>query len=89
MVKPRVHLDPASLGPVEKLREPLEEQVTSALQVAVDKVEKDYDGEDVEQVTEDLIEGTKHGLHPDVADAITPDRQQLRSVASTIVEENA
>jgi hypothetical protein len=89
MVKPRVHLDPASLGPVENLRQPLEDQVNSALQVAVDKVEKHYDGEDVDQVTEDLVEGTKAGLHPGVAAAITPDAGQLRSVASTIVAENA
>jgi hypothetical protein len=89
MVKPRVHLDPASLGRMEKLREPLEDQVTSALHLAMDKVDESYHGEDVEQVTDELIEQTKAGLHPEVAAAIAPDEQHLRSVAATIVEGNA
>ena len=89
MTKPQVRLDPASLGPVEKLRGPLEDQVTSALQQAVDRVEDDYQGESVDQVAEDLVEETKSGLHADIAEAITPDEKQLRSVAEGIVADNA
>jgi hypothetical protein len=88
MVKPRVRLDATSLGSVEKLRGPLEDQLTSALDVAVDKVDEHYEGEDVEQVTEQLVEETKAGLHADVAAAIAPDESQLRSVATKIVRDN-
>jgi hypothetical protein len=88
MVKPRVRLNSTSLGPVEKLREPLEDQVTSALQGAVDKVDEDYQGEDVEEITEELVEQTKAGLHSDIAAKIAPDQDQLRSVAETIVQDN-
>lgn len=85
---PRIKLDPdTSLGPVEKLREPLEDQLTSALRVAVDKVEDQYAGESVDQVQKDLLEATKAGLHPDVAEAIEPNPQQMRTVAAGIVEE--
>ena len=89
MEKPRVQLDPASLGSVEKLREPLEDQVTSALHLAVDKVDDEYQGEPVDQVAKELLAETKSGLHPDIAEAIAPDEAQLRSVAAAIVEENA
>jgi hypothetical protein len=89
MDKPRARLDPTSLGAVEKLRGPLEDQVNSALDAAVDKVDDEYDGEDVDQVTDDLLERTKAGLHSDIAAAIEPDEDQLRSVAATIVRENS
>ena len=88
MVKPRARLDPASLGPVEKLRGPLEDQLTSALNAAVDKVDDQYQGEGVDQVAEDLMEETKGGLHPDIAAKIAPDKSQMRSVAETIVGDN-
>lgn len=88
MVSPRVKLDPAiSLGPVEKLREPLEEQLTSALQAAVEKVDDRYDGESVETVEAELLKATKAGLHRDVAKAFAPDQEQLHDVAAQIVEE--
>ena len=89
MVKPRVQLDPASLGDMEKLRGPLEDQLTSALNAAVDKVDDNYHGEEVDEVAEDLMEETKGGLHADIAAKIAPDKDQLRSVAKTIVEDNA
>ena len=89
MVEPRAQLDPASLGPVEKLRGPLEDQLTSALNAAVDKVDDHYQGEGVEQVAEDLMEETKGGLHPDIAAKIAPNEDQIRSVAETIVKDNA
>ena len=88
MVKPRARLDPASLGPVEKLRGPLEDQLTSALNAAVDKVDDDYAGEGVDEVAEDLLEKTKGGLHPDIAAKIAPNEDQMRSVAETIVRDN-
>ena len=89
MEKPRIRLDPASLGAVEKLREPLEAQVTSALHRAVDSVDRQYHGEGVDEVTEELLEGTKAGLHTDIAESIDPDEQQLRDVARSIVTDNA
>jgi hypothetical protein len=86
---PRVRLDPASsLGPAENLREPLEEQVTSALQRAVDSVDKHYHGEPVAEVAEELLEGTRAGLHSDIAQSIAPDPEALRSVAEDIVGHN-
>ena len=89
MVSPRVKLDPdTSLGPVEKLRGPLEDQLTSALRNAVDKVDDRYDGESVEVVEEELLKATKAGLHPDVAKAFAPDREQLHEVAATIAEDD-
>ncbi|GLY15587.1 hypothetical protein LWF15_03795 [Kineosporia rhizophila] len=87
MVQPRVKLDPdTSLGPVEKLREPLEDQLTSALRVAVKKVDGHYSGESVDEVEEELLEKTRAGLHPDIADAFAPNQEHLRDVAESIVE---
>jgi hypothetical protein len=89
MVEPRIHLDPEmSLGAVEKLRGPLEDQLTSALQVAVEQVDDNYHGESVEQVTGELLEKTKSGLHKDIAAGFEPDQEQLRSVAASIVADN-
>ncbi len=88
MVSPRVKLDPAvSLGSVEKLREPLEDQLTSALQNAVTKVDDHYHGESVAAVEDELLKATKTGLHPDVAKAFTPDQEQLHDVAAQIVKD--
>ena len=87
MVQPRVKLDPdTSLGPVEKLREPLEDQLTSALRVAVKKVDGDYSGESVDEVEDELLEKTRAGLHPDIADAFAPNHEHLRDVAESIVD---
>lgn len=89
MQEPQIHLDPASLSPVEeKLRGPLEEQLTSALQAATDKVSHDYAGEPVETVTVKLLEQTRAGLHPDIAAGFTPDQGELRHVAEAIVQTN-
>ncbi|MEU8230611.1 hypothetical protein AB0C12_13535 [Actinoplanes sp. NPDC048967] len=86
MQEPQIHLDPASLSPVEeKLRGPLEEQLTSALQHATDKVSHDYAGEPVDTVTGRLLEQTRAGLHPDIAAGFTPDQGELRRVAEAIV----
>ncbi len=87
MVEPQITLDPQSLNPVEeKLRGPLEEQLTSALQVATEKTRSAYAGEGVEEVTEQLLERTREGLHPDIAAGFHPDHNQLRQVARSIID---
>lgn len=86
MVEPQVSLDPQTLNPVEeKLRGPLEEQLTSALRAATDKITEEYAGEPVDTVTARLLEQTRAGLHPDIAAGFEPDRGELRRVAETIV----
>ncbi|WP_229073659.1 hypothetical protein [Actinoplanes sp. DH11] len=86
MAEPHVSLDPQSLTPVEqKLRGPLEDQLSSALQAATVKIEERYAGENVEQVTLMLLEQAKAGLHPDIAAGFHPDHEQLRHVAEAIV----
>ena len=90
MSEPHVTLDPEDLSPVEnKLREPLEEQLSSALQAAAHRVSEDYHGESVEEVCARLLEETRAGLHPDVAAGFQPDREQLRLVAAAIVRGDA
>jgi hypothetical protein len=86
MAEPHVTLGQAELGPVrEELRQPLEEQLSSALQRATEVVSADYRGESVEEVAARLLAETRSALHPDVADAFQPDSTQLRRVAETIV----
>ncbi len=86
MSEPHVTLDPDSLGPVErKLREPLEEQLSSALRAAAHRVREGYSGGSVEEVTARLLEETRTGLHPDVAAAFQPDPAELRRLAEEIV----
>jgi hypothetical protein len=85
-VEPHISLDGQSMSPVEeKLRGPLEAQLTSALQAATDRIAARYAGESVEQVTAMLLTETKAGLHPDIAAGWTPDPRQLRQVAEAIV----
>ena len=89
MAEPQIHLDPASLSPVEeKLRGPLEEQLSSALQAATHKISDEYAGEPVEAVTGKLLEQTRAGLHPDIAAGFTPDQGELRQVAEAIIHTN-
>ena len=86
MVEPQITLDSQSLTPTEeKLRGPLEDQLTSALKAAADKIADRYAGESVEQVTMMLLEQTRAGLHPDIAAGFTPDHAELRRVAEAIV----
>lgn len=86
MAEPHVSLDQPDLGPVpEKLREPLEEQLSSALQRATEVVSADYHGEGVDEVAARLVEETRAGLHPDIAAAFEPDAARIREVAETIV----
>jgi hypothetical protein len=85
MVEPRMSLDPRGLDPVEqKLRGPLEDQLTSALQAATRKVEAEYAGESVDEVAARLLAETRAGLHPDVAAGLAPDEAELRQVAAAI-----
>jgi hypothetical protein len=80
-----VAIDRADLGPVpEKLREPLEEQLSSALQRATEVVSADYHGEPVGEVAARLLQETRSGLHPDIAEAFTPEPGELRRVAEVI-----
>ena len=86
MVEPQISLDAQTLSPVEeKLRGPLEDQLTSALQAATDRITEGYAGQSVDEVARMLLEQTKAGLHPDIAAGFTPDAAQLRHVAEAIV----
>lgn len=86
MSEPHVTLDPSGLDPVtQKLRRPLEEQLTSALRAATERVRADYAGEPVEQVCQRLLDETRAGLHPDIAAGFTPDMEEFCRVAVAIV----
>jgi hypothetical protein len=88
MVEPQINLDPRTLSPVEeKLRGPLEEQLTSALRAATDKVRQEYAGQRVDEVSALLLEHTRVGLHPDIAAGFAPDPAELRRVAEAVVAE--
>ncbi|TQS46080.1 hypothetical protein [Cryptosporangium phraense] len=89
MVDPHVSLDEDTLSPAaQRLRGPLEDQLTSALKAAADKVGESYAGEDVEQVMDELVTAAKKGLHPDIAAGFDPDPTQLRALAEAIVHEH-
>ncbi|WIM98313.1 hypothetical protein ACTOB_001911 [Actinoplanes oblitus] len=86
MAEPHITLDPQSLNPVEeKLRGPLEDQLSSALQAATVRIRQRYAGESVDQVTSMLLDQAKAALHPDIAAGFHPDHEQLRHVAEAIV----
>ena len=89
MVEPHISLDPQSLSPVEeKLRGPLEAQLTSALQAATERVQSDYHGEPVEEVSAELLQQTRSGLHPDIAAGFQPDPAQLHEVAEAVIRQD-
>ena len=86
MVEPQITLDPQSLSPVEeKLRGPLEDQLTSALQAATERVRASYAGEPIEQVCQRLLDETRAGLHPDIAAGFNPDMDEFCRVAVAVV----
>ena len=86
MSDPQVFLNAAELSPVEqKLQGALEDQLTSALQAAADRITSAYAGENADQVAAMLLTETKAGLHPDIAAGWTPDPRQLHQVAEQIV----
>ncbi|WP_433053528.1 hypothetical protein [Dactylosporangium sp. CS-033363] len=77
------HADPA----VQRLQEPLEAQLTSALQRAAEVIAHDYHGESVDEVSHRLIELARESLHPDIANAWLPDEHELRQAAEAIVND--
>jgi hypothetical protein len=84
--EPHVTLDPSGLDPVQrKLRGPLEDQLTSALQAATERVRASYAGEPVEEVCRRLLDETRAGLHPDIAAGFQPDMEEFCRVAVAIV----
>lgn len=86
MSEPQITLDPRGLSPVEqKLQGPLEEQLTSALQAAAERVRADYAGEPLPEVTRRLMAETRSGLHPDIAAAFQPNPDDFQRVAEAIV----
>jgi hypothetical protein len=87
MAEPHVSLNPSELPPAaRRLREPLEAQLSSALQAAVEEVRENYAGEGTDEVAQELLTATRDGLHPDIAAAFMPDQAQLDQVAEVIVE---
>jgi hypothetical protein len=90
MIDPQVTLDSATLNPVEeKLQGALEDQLTSALQAAVEEISSGYAGQSVDEVTAALLTTTKSHLHPDIADGWVPDHAQLHEVAAALVRDAA
>ena len=90
MAEPHVSLEPDPDDPVQrKLRGALEEQLTSALQAATDRVRASYQGEPFEVVCQQLLDETKAGLHPDIAAAFDPDMDEMCRVAVAIVRGQA
>ncbi|RZU76938.1 hypothetical protein EV384_5650 [Micromonospora kangleipakensis] len=86
MSEPHVTLDPSGLDAVQqKLRGPLEDQLTSALHAAIDRVRSSYAGEPVEEVCRRLLDETRAGLHPDIAAGFNPDMDEFCRVAVAIV----
>ncbi|MEV4617420.1 hypothetical protein AB0J74_01730 [Asanoa sp. NPDC049573] len=86
MSEPHVTLEPDPDDPVQrKLRGPLEDQLTSALQAATDRVRASYRGEEFEVVCRQLVEETKAGLHPDIAAGFEPNMDEMCRLAVAIV----
>jgi hypothetical protein len=88
MSEPHVTLEPTGLSPAaQKLHNPLEEQLTSALRAAAARVRDSYAGEPVDEVCRRLLDETRAGLHPDIARGFTPDTDELCRVAAAIVRQ--
>ncbi len=82
-----VSLDDAQLSPAaQKLQEPLEAQLSSALQRAAEQVGKDYHGEPADAVGARLLEIAKASLHPDIAAAFQPDPAELDRAARAVID---
>jgi hypothetical protein len=85
-----LHVSLEATNPVEdKLHDALEEQLTSALRAATDRVREQWAGESVDELCERLLAETRSGLHPDIAAGFHPDRAQLRQLAESIVRERS
>ncbi|GHJ42965.1 hypothetical protein Cs7R123_03070 [Catellatospora sp. TT07R-123] len=86
MADVHVSLDGDELGPVErKLQEPLEDQLSSALDRAAQVVAEQYAGQSEQEVVRLLREEAGAALHPDVAAGFQPDEQGLRAVARAVI----
>lgn len=86
MTELHVSLDPDELNEAgRRLQVPLEEQLSSALRAAAERVRDDYHGEPVDEVARRLLATTREALHPDIAAAFEPDGPELRRVAEEIV----
>jgi hypothetical protein len=86
MAEPHITLADADLAAVpENLREPLAEQLDSALQRAVRVVGHDTHGDPADVIADRLLDETKSALHPDIAEGFSPDREDLCRVAEEIV----
>jgi hypothetical protein len=86
MSEPHVTLNPRGLSPAEhRLKGPLQEQLTSALRAATDRVRTGYADEPVEVVCQRLLDETRSGLHPDIAAGFNPDMDEVCRIAVAIV----
>jgi hypothetical protein len=84
--EPHVTLDPSTLPPEQrKLHAALEDQLTSALRAAAERVAADNAGQPMEDLCARLEAETRRGLHPDVAAGWLPDREELCRVAEAII----
>ena len=82
-----VTLDDAQLSPAaQKLHEPLEAQLSSALQRAAEVISHDYHGESVAEVSSRLLAVAKESLHPDIAAGFNPDAAELRTAAEAVIQ---
>ncbi|GAA3449475.1 hypothetical protein [Dactylosporangium matsuzakiense] len=83
-----VHIEADGADPaVQRLQEPLEAQLSSALQRAAEVIQHDYHGESVEEVSHRLLDIARSSLHPDIANAWLPDEDELRQAAEAIVRD--
>ncbi|WP_327007433.1 hypothetical protein OHA72_09300 [Dactylosporangium sp. NBC_01737] len=82
-----VSLDDAQLSPAaQKLQEPLEAQLSSALQWAAEQVAQDYHAESAAEVGARLLETARSSLHPDIAAAFQPDPAELDRAARAVID---
>jgi hypothetical protein len=77
-----LHTEPGTIE--NELHDPLEEQLTSALRAAVDRLAGTVTGQPVDQVYDELVRATGDGLHPDIAAHFEPDEAELRRVATLL-----
>ena len=88
MQEVHVSIDPDGADPaVRRLQEPLEAQLTSALQRAAAEVAQDGHGGSLDDVVRRLAAAAKAHLHPDIAAAWQPDDAELRRAAEAIMRD--
>ncbi|MGI5246086.1 hypothetical protein [Dactylosporangium sp. CA-139066] len=82
-----VSIDPDGDPAVERLQEPLEAQLTSALRRAAEEVGREYRGESLEEVSRRLLATARASLHPDIAAAWHPHDDEVRQAAEAVVRD--